>query len=727
MAERIVTESAKVMDYLEQVRSLADKNRSALGFLPASAYTEAAMKGNLWIAIDKNTEKLRGYLFFGGVYPQLRVFQICVSSDCRSSGTARELIGALRKYGESFSYQTITARVASELEANRFWQKSDFHIIRQVPGRTAGRTINIYVLVLDVPSLFDIDRHRTPSPYGASPLLAQSIRPLLETPSYVIDLNVFFDVVKQRDDGESARILSSALNNEIRLFVTSEFVNELERGSHDQNNDPVLEFARSLPTLPEPKPETVRPLIGKLKDILSQGTPKTGKRLVNDKSDLIHLASCIHHRAYGFVTRDFAILQCATELHIQYGLRVVSPIDLSDLLVDTNIGQTPTRVTAGDREISVSVLDDKERSEIERFLRDLGFAAKDIASCFASGTMQSSSIGRVVRSEQEIIGLGTWSATPGAGREVVVNLYVDEDHPDSNRAIDHILEYSMNFGDQGELSRFDLKIGRRQIRTREIALKRGFFPQDEQGGDTYGPLSKISLKGIVSEDDWLRFKRDFMEKTNLGLPDKIPEYEERTNTEIVLNSKESPRRRTISLFDFETLISPGILICPGRGAVMVPIEEQYANELLPSTQRQGLIFPHKEAAFQLERAYFSGVGKGALPTRGTIVVFYISRPRKEAVAAARVTFSEMLTKTQAVLNLGRQGVLTEEEIHQKTNRKGEVAAFTFDNLISFPQSIAFRELKKMGCIDGANLVTIQRLSHESLRRIVDRAFAVEVR
>ena len=48
--------------------------------------------------------------------------------------------------------------------------------------------------------------------------------------------------------------------------------------------------------------------------------------------------------------------------------------------------------------------------------------------------------------------------------------------------------------------------------------------------------------------------------------------------------------------------------------------------------------------------------------------------------------------------------------------------FTFDNLVSFPRSIVFQELKRMGCIGKANLVTMQKISHESLRRIIDRAF-----
>ena len=684
------------------------------------------MKGSLWVALDGNTGSLRGYLLFGGVHPQLKIFQICTHPDYRSSGTAKKLIESLKKYGEDHDYQIISAKVASELEANQFWQRSGFHIVRQVPGRTRGRTINVYIFELDVPSLLHIDRSRDSSA-KPSPLLMQPTRPLLETPSYVIDLNVFFDIVKSRDGGEAAHIISSALKGEIRFFVTSEFTIELERRSYDQNDDPILEFARRLPALSSSKPDILNPVIEKLKNIFLKGTPKTGKRLANDESDLIHLASCIYHRAYGFVTRDSAILQRATELHSNYGLRIVSPIDLSDSLEDTNINLIPTKVTAREGEISVSVLDDRERSEVERFLRDSGIDSSDIATCFKPGTIQLSPIRLVIRSAENIVGISFWSARPVAGKEATMILYVDEDHPDSSSAIDYVLEYSANLGNEGELSRVDMKIGRRQIRTRQIALKRGFFPHNAQDGDLYNPLSKISFKGMVSEDNWSRFKRDFAEKTNLELPDRMPGYKDLKNTGFLLDSKKSHRPTTIPLFDFETLISPGMVICRDRDAVMVPIEEQYADDLLPLTQLQGSLFPRKEATLRLERAYFSGARKGILPPHQAIVIFYISRTRKEAVAAARVTFSDTLTKTQAVLNLGRQGVLTEEEIRQKGNTKGEVSVFTFDNLVLFPRSIDFEELKRMGCIGGANLVTIQKLSYKSLRRIIARAFAERIR
>ena len=92
---------------------------------------------------------------------------------------------------------------------------------------------------------------------------------------------------------------------------------------------------------------------------------------------------------------------------------------------------------------------------------------------------------------------------------------------------------------------------------------------------------------------------------------------------------------------------------------------------------------------------------------------------------ARVTFSDTLTKGQAALKLARQGVLTAEEIEQRASPEGEVASFTFDNLMVFRKGIPYRELKQLDCIGGANLVTAQELPYEKLRLVVDRAVDLE--
>ena len=340
MSESIVKDPNAVENYIGEICALADTNKSALGFLPAHVYRDACMRGRLWIDID-NDGKLRGYLYFGGRYPRLRVFQIFVRPEFRGSGIARKLLRKLREYGEGLNCLTITAKVATELKANAFWKASGFILTRRIARKATKRPLNVYTFELDVPSLFRSEPSRT-----ADATQIRYPKPLLPTPSYVIDLNVFLDIVKNRDDGESTSVLSLGFDNEILLYITPEFVRELER--HRRKHDPVLEFARRLPTLPGVSPETINPIAEALRTTFYQGTSKTGRRAINDASDLRHLAYCIHHRAYGFITRDATLLKHSEDLRRKYDLNIVSPADVIDLL-DNDATRHESQLTTVDQ------------------------------------------------------------------------------------------------------------------------------------------------------------------------------------------------------------------------------------------------------------------------------------------------------------------------------------------------------------------------------------------
>ena len=721
MAESILKDGERVISYVEQVRDLADAHRRELGFLPRSAYGEAAMKGNLWVAIDAASQEFRGYLLCGGRHPRLKVFHLCVHPDHRSSGVARSIVAELIRYATELSYLNITARVLPKLEANRFWRSSGFRIIKQIPDPRSGSTLNLYSFDLDVPSLFSTD-DGAPKSVNVPPAHIGPTRPLLSTPTYVIDLNVFFDAVRDRDSGQSAQILSFALNHEIRLVVTHEFVEELERTSQDQRNDPVLTFAKNLPQLPTVEPDRLQHIVTDVRNLLSANPPGPRNWTTNDKSDQVHLASSIHHRAYGFITRDSGMLRNSDRIHEEFGLRVVSPTDIVDFLqMDDRPIDVPISITRETQEIEVSEIHKGNLYRVGRFLCQHGrIDEHEVASWVGMTPRHSYWRSVVVSSSGGIVGVGLWSRTIGSDTHVILRLVVDEDHVDADRAIDHILVATGNTGHGFPLYRLHLKIPRDQIRTRETTLKRGFHPHRTNDHDSDIELVRISITRVVTAREWRRITRDFLGTTRLHLPHTMPSYQELISTGMVLSRDEGREPWTMSLFEFETFIAPGVILATGRCAVIVPIKAGYAEELLPETRDQGLLLSHHDAAFRLERAYFLRAGRHALLPRGTLVVFYVSSPRSQAVALARVTFSDTLTKTQAVLNLSRQGVLTEDEIRRRANDRNQVTVFTFDNPFVFPHSVDFKHLRQ--CISGANLVTAERISHEALGLIVERAF-----
>ncbi len=402
----------------------------------------------------------------------------------------------------------------------------------------------------------------------------------------------------------------------------------------------------------------------------------------------------------------------------------MSPTDLLDSVADDEItGQVTVSAETG--EIIASGVDDGNRARVERFLHQRRAAKRDVAIWLGSPGTRSGPEPIVVRFGDQVVGVGAWSATPGPGRHARLHLHVDERHPGADRAVDYILERTANVCRPSQLWRFNVTMPRDQIKTRETALVRGFQRQEDSANDSAIELSRVAIKGVVVAHSWRRFRNDFKDATGIGLADEMPSHAELVNTGIVL-SREEASMRTMSLFDFETFISPGMLIGRDRNSVIVPIKEAYAEELLPvKIREQGLLFSHRDAAFRLERAYFLSAGKHAVLPHGTLIVFYVSGDLGQAVASARVTFSDTTTAAWAASHLSRQGVLAEEELHERANDRGKITTFTFDNLVAFPRRIDFRELKQMGCVGGANLVTAQRISNESLGRIVERSFGVK--
>ena len=576
-----------------------------------------------------------------------------------------------------------------------------------------------------MPSLFKNERAQVETQVLSDSTLIRYPRPILPTPRYVIDLNVFFDVMQSRDGGEASLFLSLAFASEVRLTVTSEFIEELKRNTTDRSPDPVLEFAKSLPTLSKLDPSIVVPLVDELRTVLWPGAPKTGKGTINDASDLSHLASCIHHGAYGFLTRDSAILRRATALYQKYRLRVVSPADFCDLFDDVVGQQDPQWAIVDQQEIKIADLDERNRTEAEGFLRGLGVDSNTILSCLDPGTTHRARSRRIAQTGGRTVGVGSWTQAGPSGAANLY-LYIDEDQGNSESVIDRLfLESFMSVGGYGRLLRLDLAIARRQEKTRAVAINIGFRHPERQDKRSAVALTKISFRGVVDVANWLWFRRAFKEMTNYLLQKNMPSWNTASDTGIVMDSDEHTRTVTISPFHFETLASPCTLLYPSRTAVIVPVQEGYARKLLPLAQGQKSFLPQQEAELRLERAYFLAAGKHTLLPKGTIVVFYISRPRSEAIAFARVTFSDTMTKTQALMHLGR-GVLTENELDERINDKGKVAAFTFDNVLFFKKNISYRELKHAGCIGGANLITAQPLSHQKLRWIADRAFQTGV-
>ena len=115
-------------------------------------------------------------------------------------------------------------------------------------GKTRDRLLYHRVCDLETPSLFDLMAAKE---HEHLPSLGITGNFSSKPPIYAIDLNVFFDVSKQRVRSDDAgMVISAALSNDIRLVIAEEFIKELQRSSQKLPEDIHLKFALKIRTLP---------------------------------------------------------------------------------------------------------------------------------------------------------------------------------------------------------------------------------------------------------------------------------------------------------------------------------------------------------------------------------------------------------------------------------------------------------------------------------------------
>lgn len=718
---------AEVQPHLSTVQSFADQNKSALGFLTPSAFREKAWGGSLWVALAEKSGEVAGYLLFGGVFPSLKIHQLFVSPSHRRHAIGSRLIKELVEFGEARGYLTISARVAADLRANLFWERLEFNLVRQEPGgKSAGRTINIRVRDLDTPSLLKGMDFAPKPPPGSVQELHFFRGPISRSPVYVLDLNVFFDVVRRRvHRKEGSLLIQAGLNHQISPRVTPEFTEELRRQTKAALGDPVLEFAQTLPTLPKIEHAELLQLLPELQSIVFPVQTPTGRRADRVHSDLTHLAYCVHHRATGFVTRDGAILGVASKLKQKYNLEIVSPADLVQPSQSQPTLMTSVLAWVGRKEVSVAVASESERGEVEQFLKTIGIAATAIPIVWDPGSSGAARARITVRSGDRLIGAVSWNSASRFKRTVNLYFYLDEANPEAERVIDHVFETVFRDSEPFVSRWIILHTSPEQSRTLATALQRGFVSLLAEDKRNHTPgLAKFSYRGVVTKETWKEFVNDFRRVTNLNLPDRLPTIAEFINSGVSILTAGKRPVGIVKLFDFETLASPAIVLCPGRTGLIAPIRPRFAQELFQEVDAQQGLFPSSEALLHVEKAYFRSPLNTKLFDRGLPILFYLSGGQG-IIGSARITYSEVLPVGKVGVALSRQGVLSDQDLTRIADKSGNIHVFTFDNFSLFPNRVPFGFLRDNRLISGANLVTVEPLSHDRIFRIYKRGFGLE--
>ncbi|HEY1657134.1 MAG TPA: GNAT family N-acetyltransferase [Candidatus Sulfotelmatobacter sp.] len=696
---------------VQSVQTNADSNRDALGFLPAQAYDQAARQGTLFVAVNRHGQEARyaGHILFGATYPHAKIFQVFVASEHRKHGIGRLLVQTLLDYLEQKQYLSVTARVASELPSNAFWNSLKFKIVAtKSGGMTRGRTINVRARQFNTPALFGYRR-----PVSGIPLTD----PLPNfTTILALDLNVFFDVAKRRPRSEyGAVVMSAAFNNIIRLTVTQEFANELRR-SATTTQDPILEFALQLPTLPAPPNGVSEQIIGELAAIVFPVRAGAETLTVQDRSDLIHLAIAAHHKIAAFVTAEDALVRASQAIEARFGIRTLHVKDLAETLKSATSVSSPLDIGFSDRDLRLSDVTATHSIAI-RGLADSVKLPRELSNlALAEGVQASTRRSLVIAFEDQVICAAFWKPQSVLQGGLEALLLVDEDQVSSLVAVNALLNRLSRIASERGPARLQILIPNSALGAQDVAIRYGFMRCSGSDPEV-SRYQRFSIGGVVDATSWpsvrqnlqvtadMRFAEDF---ASIADDELRIQFQNQSGTEFM-----------IDLFDLETILSPTLFLLSGRGAVLAPIRASYADDLL-GTAVQASLLPKPQAAILHERTYFSSARNERLLARGSPIVFYESgksNGRSAVVAVARVTSTVVVPKSQIAATLIDSGVVAEDDIKDLSSGL-QIAATTVDNVMKLRKPVTLKHLRELGCVDGSNLITSRSITSDQLQQII---------
>lgn len=715
---RIVQSRDDLSRLIGSVKCYADSERRALGFLPEPVYDQALLQGKLLAVVGGRDESYLGHLMYGGTFPYLRIFQVVVVPRYRKRKIGSLLVDRFIMDAERDGYLSISVRVAEDLrEANCFWENKEFCCVRTIRGgSTTHRRINVRVRELESPRLF------APPPAHAEEgnLLPQR---LSRKPSlYVLDVNVLLDLLKERARADDVRkIINAAFNNSIRVHITEEFIAELNRASRPNALDPVVELARSLPRLPAVRESVLAPKCQQLARLLFPENTKKATLSSNQKSDAIHLATAIHHGADGFITSDQGILRKRQELLWRYSIEVTGVAELVALAEpsESSVSLELHTVPSGD---SVQFLEMKEeqRHEVQRFLsrmchgEDLVQAA---VSPGASGALRRRIQVQILPS-RKMVAFASWDSPSRLKEQIDVHVAVDDEHPSSVQIADHLLGRVLNdmVGNGPTVLLLKNHTGQSQIN--HVAMTHGFRSSNNQNDG----LIKVCVGGVVQFQNWPRVRSRVERLTGVGFPESLPAFNGANTSLTLMNADGSSFAITVE--ELESLLSPVVLLLPGRQGIVVPIQRSYSDDLL-GTSAQLSFFPLQEAALYRERVYYSSGRTNAVFQPGLTMLFYESGGnggRGAVVACARVLGSQIMWKEGVSEKKRRKGVLSRGVI-DSMNKGNLVSVTSFDNIVPFKKPVGLSLLRMFGAIDGANAATSRRIDSEALRLVLAEGMA----
>ncbi len=201
--------------------------------------------------------------------------------------------------------------------------------------------------------------------------------------------------------------------------------------------------------------------------------------------------------------------------------------------------------------------------------------------------------------DNSIVGVGSWDQFSGFKRQINAYMYYNEHLLEARAIVDYVLEAVSRVAIGSKATKIILRT--MGITARGTALQRGYrpiFPNTDTAD--MSTMVKLSYEAIILPEDWAKLQKWFQEQTGFELDPLMPTFKDAFSLGIKVK-KENGAAEFRTVFDLETFLAPSLILFPGRDGIILPIMEEYAQELLPSSEGQLNLLPSKEALIRIER------------------------------------------------------------------------------------------------------------------------------
>lgn len=706
----ILTQYSDVAAFVDATTKAADSDKEALGFFPAPVFKEFARKDQLFVAVEHvdARREYAGHLLFNASPPTAHVRQIFVLDRHRGRGLGTRLLDELKKHLTELQFISIRARVREDLlVANAFWEGQSFYTQRLAPGGASRKKLIVERShELSTPQLFASSGISQANPFGlrfASPS---------ETPLYLLDLNVLFDLGRRRQRHEDVvAVFRAERMQACQLAISSEIDTELARTATPGKTDSMVDLTSILPKFDRPSGTESERLEGELGALVFPQRHAAGTLTSRDLSDLRHLATAIFHGLNGLITSDGSVLDAAVALRERFGIEVLSPAAFT--LDDGVKPGTGAHGTTPDSVLILEELQADAEGEVRELLTslDVGRAAQAAEWAAVNGN------GRVchrhvVRVASRIVSYLVW---PNAirGAPVDARLAIDERSAVAADATRLVLAYLTEQVVPAGVVKIRLRFPARQAVVREVAAAVGFA----KSSDGQDELQKLTLNGIVTPGNWPEYWEALLATSKVRLPDGAPAFRS-VDQQIAIHGADGNRVH-LSLLTLESLLSPALFCLPGRTATLTPLRRTYAEHLLGHLP-QGSLLPQARARLFKQRHFINGSQARSAFTRGGLIAFYESGKGQglaAVVALARVVHSYQREESALKGEDFNPSVLDPEQLSSIGTSPVRTVT-VFDNLQLLPRPVPLAVLRRLGCGTANQLITSRRLTDDQLQGIL---------